>query len=128
MHAWLPILPIVIPLLVAAVLAGGDSLLPRLATDILSTAAVLGVLALTVWLCAITADQPVVYWLGGWRPAAQSGGPLAVTLERSSESPTFKGDALDGLDCAVRIGRLRDGHVDRRLGSTATVMRSPSAE
>ncbi|MGN6625052.1 MAG: complex I subunit 5 family protein [Tepidisphaeraceae bacterium] len=80
MHTWLPILPIVIPLLVAAVLAGGDSLLPRLATDILSTAAVLGVLGLTVWLCAITADQPVVYWLGGWRPQAQSHFPVGICL------------------------------------------------
>jgi multicomponent Na+:H+ antiporter subunit D len=64
----LPVLPVVVPLLVAAVLVGLGTVSPRRVADAaaLATAAVVTVCCLA--LLADSLDGPVVYWFGGWTP------------------------------------------------------------
>ena len=64
----LPVLPVALPLLVAAVLVGLAPVCPRRVADTaaLATAAVVTVCCLA--LLADSLDGPVVYWFGGWTP------------------------------------------------------------
>ncbi|HKQ00913.1 MAG TPA: proton-conducting transporter membrane subunit [Actinomycetes bacterium] len=64
----LPVLPVVVPLLVAAVLVGLGTVCPRRAADTatLATAAIVTVCCLALLVDSL--DGPVVYWFGGWTP------------------------------------------------------------
>jgi multicomponent Na+:H+ antiporter subunit D len=63
-HSLIP-LPVVVPLLGAALLAAANKLLPRWATDAVSLACALAVLAICV-LLASHARHLMVYWFGGF--------------------------------------------------------------
>jgi multicomponent Na+:H+ antiporter subunit D len=64
LHSLIP-LPVVVPLLGAALLAAANRLLPRWATDTIGLACALGVLVLCV-LLAIHASHLLVYWFGAF--------------------------------------------------------------
>ncbi len=64
----LPALPIVLPLLFAAVLAGFRKRLPRKAADTIAIAAAFINLLLCVLLLAKAHAQTIVYWFGNWYP------------------------------------------------------------
>lgn len=60
--------PVVIPLVVAAALAGAGGILPRRALDIAAAATAAAVLAICSVLVVQSSTAPIVYWFGGWRP------------------------------------------------------------
>jgi multicomponent Na+:H+ antiporter subunit D len=63
---------VVIPILVAALLAATGRWLPRLAIDTLAMAAVLACAGLLTWVLP-RSGHPIVVWLGGWRPHGGEG-------------------------------------------------------
>jgi len=65
---WAPPLLVAIPLLTAAVVAGGDHLLPRRVQDALAIAAAATSCGLGLALMVATENHEVVHWFGGWRP------------------------------------------------------------
>ncbi len=67
MSSWAPF-PVVAPLLVAALVAGLDDLLPRRAADLLAAVTAGAVAAVCAALGAASRAQMLVYWFGGWRP------------------------------------------------------------
>lgn len=66
--SWLPPLVVAIPLLAAAVVAGGDHLMPSLLQDVVGMLATATVCGLGVVLMLATERHDVVHWFGGWRP------------------------------------------------------------
>ncbi|HEY2535958.1 MAG TPA: proton-conducting transporter membrane subunit [Solirubrobacteraceae bacterium] len=64
MHSLIP-LPVIVPLLGAAVLAAANKLAPRWATDTLSLACALATLVLCI-LLVLDANHLLVYWFGGF--------------------------------------------------------------
>ncbi|MDB5301679.1 MAG: hypothetical protein JWO87_3342 [Phycisphaerales bacterium] len=63
-----PPLPVVIPLVVAALLVAVGAYLPRRVLDLIACATAALVFGICCYLVAASADQPIVYWFGGWRP------------------------------------------------------------
>jgi multicomponent Na+:H+ antiporter subunit D len=61
-------LPVAVPLLAAAVLAGLGILAPRRLLDLVSCLVAAFVLAVCLWLAYRSARAPIVYWFGGWQP------------------------------------------------------------
>jgi multicomponent Na+:H+ antiporter subunit D len=73
-----PALPVVIPLLIAAILAATGGLLPRRVLDtvaILTAAAVCGI---CLWLMQRSAGGTIVYWFGGWKPEPHGHFPVGI--------------------------------------------------
>lgn len=70
MHA-LPCLPVIIPLLVAAGLAGIGARFPRRLLDFIGGATAASVAASCAALASRSASSPIVYWFGGWTPHDQ---------------------------------------------------------
>jgi multicomponent Na+:H+ antiporter subunit D len=64
MHSLIP-LPVIVPLLGAAILAAANKLAPRWATDTLSLTCALAVLVLCI-LLVLDANHLLVYWFGGF--------------------------------------------------------------
>ncbi|HEX3242872.1 MAG TPA: proton-conducting transporter membrane subunit [Solirubrobacterales bacterium] len=71
-------LPVAVPLIAAAVLAGTDFLRRRWLTDTIAIATAAGVTVLCAILLARAADGPIVYWLGEWQP--RHGVALGISL------------------------------------------------
>jgi multicomponent Na+:H+ antiporter subunit D len=74
----LTVLPVVIPLLMAAILVGGQPILPRRLIDsagIATAAAVALLCGLLVWGAS---HEPIITWAGAWRP--REGVALGVAL------------------------------------------------
>ncbi len=71
-------LPVVLPLIIAAVLIALGSAVSRRILDLLSLLASGAVLAICVWLLFCSAHSPIVYWFGGWRP--QDHFPLGISF------------------------------------------------
>ncbi len=63
-------LPVVLPLLVAAVLAAVGSHLPRRALDTIALLTSAAVVAICYQLAHASAHGTIVYWFGNWRPDA----------------------------------------------------------
>lgn len=61
-------LPVVVPLLMAAILIAFGSFFSRRVSDSLSLLTSLVVLGICVYLAFCSAPSPLVYWFGGWRP------------------------------------------------------------
>ena len=61
-------LPVVVPLLTAAVLAGSAHFLGRRADDIAGIAAATATTGLSIALVVQSLDHDLVYWFGGWKP------------------------------------------------------------
>jgi multicomponent Na+:H+ antiporter subunit D len=74
----MPSLPVVIPLLVAAVFAAFGGLVPRRALDTISLATSAAVLAICIILTQTSAKGVIVYWFGGWQPAPHSHFPVGI--------------------------------------------------
>lgn len=68
--SWIPPLVVAIPLLAAAVVAGGDHVLPSWLQDLLGALAAATTCGLGVALMLATERHEVVHWFGGWRPHA----------------------------------------------------------
>jgi len=74
-HA-LPALPVVVPLLGAALLAGLRKLLPRAAHDTISIAVAATNLVVCSLLLSLSLRQTIVYWFGNWYPR----GPVVLGI------------------------------------------------
>lgn len=66
----LPVLPVAVPLIAAAVLAMLTKLLPRLVSSLIALASTFATAAATALLFSESLQQPVVYWFGNWKPKA----------------------------------------------------------
>lgn len=66
----LPVLPVVIPLLLAALLASLGSLAPRRLLDLVALLAAAAVSVICCLLMLQSTHGVIVYWLGDWHPAA----------------------------------------------------------
>jgi multicomponent Na+:H+ antiporter subunit D len=73
---WIAPLPVAIPLLTAAVVAGGDHVLPRRVQDLLGILAAATTCALGIVLMLAAESHEVVHWFGGWR--TRGGIPLGI--------------------------------------------------
>jgi multicomponent Na+:H+ antiporter subunit D len=62
-------LPIVVPLIAAAVLVAVGGIAPRWLNDGVGGLVALAVIALSAILLVRAARTPIAYWLGGWRPS-----------------------------------------------------------
>lgn len=71
-------LPVVVPLIVAACLAGASGFLPRRALDVMALATSATVLWMTVSLTLASSKGVYVYWLGGWQPTPDSHFPVGI--------------------------------------------------
>jgi len=74
----IPPLPIAFPLLVAAFLAAGRDFWPRRLTESLALGTSILNVILTARLLELSFAQPIVYWMGGWRP--RGGVALGISL------------------------------------------------
>lgn len=74
-------LPVVVPLLAAAVLAGGASLFSRRALDVASCLAAAFNVAVCGALVRRAAETPIVYWFGGWLPATGFPGGVCFVID-----------------------------------------------
>ncbi len=80
MHALIP-LPVLVPLLGAALLAASNKLLPRWATDTLSLGCALAVLVLCVLLVG-EANRLAVYWFGGFHVRGHVAVGISFSVDR----------------------------------------------
>ncbi len=80
MHSLIP-LPVVVPLLGAALLAAANKLAPRPATDTVSLVCALAVLALCI-LLVIDANHLMVYWFGGFHPSGHVAVGISFSVDR----------------------------------------------
>ena len=74
----MPSIPVVIPLIVAAFLAGAGAVLGRRALDLIGIATSTAVLAINIHLVLASAKAPIVYWFGGWQPDPRSHFPVGI--------------------------------------------------
>lgn len=77
MH-YLPPLPVVIPLAVAAILAALNGHVPRKVGEWASMVATAATGAICLELLALSSHAPIVYWFGGWFP--RSGMALGISF------------------------------------------------
>ncbi|HET8667151.1 MAG TPA: complex I subunit 5 family protein, partial [Terriglobales bacterium] len=63
-------LPAAVPLVIAALLAALNRIIPRRAADLLAMATSVGVGAICGALLYFSKIDPIVYWFGGWTPRA----------------------------------------------------------
>jgi len=63
-------LPVAVPLVVAALLAGGRDRWPRSFADAAALGTAIFNVVVTAHLLALSLVQPIVYWMGGWWPRA----------------------------------------------------------
>ena len=68
MTEMLPVFPVVLPLLAAALLAALSKLISTRFSQLLALATTLAVLVINLLLMRGSVAQPIVYWFGGWRP------------------------------------------------------------
>ncbi len=68
--SWMLPLPVVVPLLAAAVVVAGDRLLPGRLLDAVGIGAAASVCALGIALMLVSERGGAVQWFGGWRPHA----------------------------------------------------------
>ncbi len=66
--SWIPPLLVAVPLLTAAVIAGGDHVTPAVVQNALGISAAAAVTALAGLLAWRVEAHSFVYWFGGWRP------------------------------------------------------------
>jgi multicomponent Na+:H+ antiporter subunit D len=71
-------LPVVIPLMVAAILAAVGFLLPRRLLDLVALATSASVVAVCTILTSRSAAGVIVYWFGNWQPTARSHFPVGI--------------------------------------------------
>lgn len=64
----LPVVPVILPLFAAALVAALTKLISQRASQIIAIGVTLVTLADLVYLLHVSAAQPIVYWFGNWRP------------------------------------------------------------
>lgn len=77
----LAVVPVIAPLLMAALLAGLSKAIPQRVSQWIAIAAVLGTIAADTALMRISAAQPLVYWFGNWRPRGGIALGISFTIE-----------------------------------------------
>lgn len=90
--SWLPPLLVAVPLLAAALVAGGDHVMPTRVQNALGAAAAGGTCVLGVVLTVATRNGDVVHWFGGWRPR----GGIAIGIDFAVDPLTAAMTALVG--------------------------------
>ncbi|MEA2506284.1 MAG: multicomponent Na+:H+ antiporter subunit [Actinomycetota bacterium] len=100
----LPPLPVVIPLLGAALLLGAPRTMRRQIVDGVALVVALAVLILCVVLAMKTSSGRLVYWFGGWKPRELGGRPIALGVSFSID-PLGAGMAAlaAGLVCSALV-------------------------
>ena len=79
-HALTP-LPVVLPLLMAALLSALQKLLPRRAIDTIAVVTAAVVLLTCCWLAHVSGYNTIVYWFGRWAPGAGGNSfPLGIVF------------------------------------------------
>ncbi len=68
----------VLPLIVAAVIAAGSGFIHRRALDVIAIAASGAVLAICIRLVFLSTRHVIVYWFGGWQPSPASHFPIGI--------------------------------------------------
>jgi multicomponent Na+:H+ antiporter subunit D len=76
--SWLLPLPVVVPLLAAAVNAAGTHFFPRRVSDAVALVAVGSTCVFTILITVASMKHEVVHWFGGWRP--RSGVALGIAF------------------------------------------------
>ncbi len=71
-------LPVVLPLLMAALLAGTGSFIPRRLMDAAATLTSAAVAGICIYLTFHSANGMMVYWFGHWTPQGSSHFPIGV--------------------------------------------------
>jgi multicomponent Na+:H+ antiporter subunit D len=71
-------LPVVLPLLVAAVLAGAGNLLPRRLVDAVTLMTAGCVAGICIFLVHRASAGTIVYWFGGWKPDPHGHFPIGI--------------------------------------------------
>jgi multicomponent Na+:H+ antiporter subunit D len=79
--SWIPPLVVAVPLLAAAVVAGGDHVMPSRLQDAVGILAASTVCGLGVVLMLATERHEVVHWFGGWKPH----GNVAVGIDFAAD-------------------------------------------
>lgn len=74
----LPALPVVLPLLMAALLTGVGAKVHRRLLDALALGTTATVAGVCLWLMRASAEAPLVYWFGGWE--VSQGVPLGIAF------------------------------------------------
>ncbi len=69
MSAHITTLPIIVPLIAAALLVATGAFAPRWFNDGIASSVAVAVVALVAVLLHRAATQPIAYWLAGWRPS-----------------------------------------------------------
>src|ERR1700760_830871 len=64
----LPVVPVVLPLLTAALLTLGGKWLPKSIVQIAALCAALTTLSVDLFLMSQAVAKPIEYWVGGWQP------------------------------------------------------------
>src|ERR1051325_3649932 len=78
-----PPLPVIIPLLTAAMLAALRPLMRKRSADSIAIAAATANMVICVRLVLISSNDTIVYWFGNWRP--RGGIALGRSEEQTSE-------------------------------------------
>ena len=63
------VLPVVVPLMGAALLVAARHWTPRLVNDLAAAGVALAVVAMCAILLVRASVHPFAYWMGGWRPS-----------------------------------------------------------
>src|SRR5205085_2246130 len=102
--SWLLPLPVVIPLLAAAVNTAGDHVLRRRAGDVIAIGATAASFVFSVLIMVQSMQHELTHWFGGWRP--RSGVALGIALlygktgalNLAQIGRTLSGQRADGLE------------------------------
>ncbi len=77
----LPVYPVIIPLLTAALLAGLTKIISQRVSQLIAIAATAATAAACALLMRASAAQPIVYWFGNWRPRQGIALGISFTVE-----------------------------------------------
>lgn len=86
--AWLPPLPVALPLAAAAILLFGNHILKGRIPDVIAIIVALLVLLMAVALFAGTRTAPATYWFGGWKPQGHVVIGIAFVIDQSGAALT----------------------------------------
>lgn len=99
----IPPLPIAIPLLVAAFLAAGRDFWPRRLTEILALGTSILNVILTARLLELSLAQPIVYWMGGWRPRGGVAIGVSLTIDPMGAGAALLASLLVAAACVYSL-------------------------
>src|SRR5579884_3718256 len=77
-RSWLPVLPVILPLFTASLIAAFSRLLSQRAALALSLIAAFFTASANLSLARISLSNPIVYWFGGW--SAHNGKTLGISF------------------------------------------------